>query len=166
MPLVLPSPSQPSITRAALVAAHACGATPQRFKLLNSPTIEENVIGIGSQPMQSRCMIDDDVISGAGNGAKFILVHGGGSCTLVSKCFPAYRSDPTRFKRRAAQSHCSYHSDIFAWVCEHFALEQRCSGADAQPKPTCRGGGLIKFDPRLPGIRGGYAWCQAAWLEL
>lgn len=70
------------------------GATPQRFKLLNSQTIEEKLIGIGSQPMQSRCMIDDDVISGAGNGAKFILVHGGGCCTLVSKCFPAYRCAP------------------------------------------------------------------------
>jgi hypothetical protein len=44
--------------------------------------------------MQSRCIIDDDVISGVGNGAKFILVHGGGCCTLVSKCFPAYRSEP------------------------------------------------------------------------
>ncbi len=41
--------------------------------------------------MQSRCIIDDDVVAGSGNGAKFILVHSDGCCTLVSKSFPAYR---------------------------------------------------------------------------
>ena len=81
------------------MAALACGTVrAPRFKSPNPLRTEDKRIGTRTQPMQSRCIIDDDVISGVGNGAKFILVHGGGCCTLVSKCFPAYRSEPHTFQ--------------------------------------------------------------------
>ena len=44
--------------------------------------------------MMSCCMIDDDVVAGAGAGAKFILLKRGDTFVLVSKCFPAYRFAP------------------------------------------------------------------------